>query len=430
MGSLLIRGGRIVDPSRQLDEIGDLLIADGRIVESLGTADETLDARGLIVTPGLIDPHVSLRDPGDEEDETTATGTAAALAGGFTSIACLPDTSPAIDNRASAEFTILQAARARNCHVYPLGAVTKNLAGEELAEIGQLVDGGAVGFTDAHHPIANAEIMRRALEYTRMFQRPIFSFPEVPELIRGGVMHEGFYSTLLGLRGMPTAAETIAVGRDLALAEMTGGRLHLMSISAERSVSQIRQAKQVGVLATCSIAAYSIALDDSHLRSFDSAYKLSPPLRSPEHIAALIDGLKDGTIDAISSDHQPFAVEKKRNELDEAPFGAAGLETVLPICLQTLVEPGHLTWLQLIDKLSTGPARILGLSKGTLQPGAIADVTLIDPERSWTIDSRQFRSRGRNTPFEGWTVRGQAVTVIVDGEIRYRNGEFPIAMHA
>lgn len=425
MKTLLIRGGRLIDPSQDLDRIGNLLIENGKIVASGDVnpaADQTLDVTGLIVVPGLIDLHVSLRDPGDEEDETTVSGTAAALAGGFTSIACLPDTSPAIDSRAAAEFAILQAARARNCHVYPLGAVTKELKGEELAEIGQLVEGGAVGFTDAKNPIHNAEIMRRALEYTRMFGRPIFSFPEVTELIRTGVMHEGFYSTLLGLRGMPAAAETIRVGRDLALAEMTDGRVHLMAISAADSVHQIRRAKAAGVQATCSVTPHHLTLDDSLLRSFDSAYKVSPPLRSRDHIETLIQGLKDDTIDAISSDHQPYSIEKKRNELDEAPFGISGLETVLSICVNSLIEPGHLSWLQLIDKLSTTPARILGLSKGTLQTGFAADVTLIDPAVEWTIDPEKFYSRGRNTPFAGWTVRGRAHTVLVGGEIRYENG--------
>lgn len=426
MGSILIRGGRIVDPTQQIDRAGNLLLVDGKVAGidvPDAAADEVIDAAGLVVTPGFIDLHVSFRDPGDEEDETTSTGTAAALAGGFSSVACLPDTTPAIDSRAAAEFAILQAARARNCRVYPLGAVTKQLHGEELAEMGQLVDGGAVGFTDAKHPITNAEIMRRALEYTRMFRRPIFNHPEVPELIRSGVMHEGYYSTLLGLRGMPAAAETIMVGRDLTLAEMTDGQLHLMTISAKGSVEQIRQAKRDGVKVTCSVTPHHLALDDSNLQSFDSAYKVTPPLRSREHIDALIEGLKDGTIDAISSDHQPYATEKKRNELDTAPFGIAGLETTLAICLRTLVEPGHLTLSALIDKLSSSPARILGLSKGTLKTGTAADVTLFDPQAEWTVDPTQFHSRGRNTPFAGWTVAGQTHTVIVGGEVRFRQGQ-------
>src|SRR3990172_1744518 len=360
MCSILVRGGRVIDPAQNLDRITDLLLRDGRIVgvdAGAAQADEILDATGCIVCPGLIDVHVSLREPGHEEDETTATGTAAALAGGFTSVACMPDTSPVVDNRAAAEFILLQAARAGHCHVFPLGAVAKDHAGAELAEIGQLVEGGAVGFTDAKRPVANAEIMRRALEYTRMFDRPIFNHPQVPELAAGGIMHEGFHSTLLGLRGIPAAAEAIMVGRDIALAELTEGRLHLCCISTEESVDRIRRAKSRGVRVTAEVTPHHLALTDECLRTFDSNCKVDPPLRSREHIDALIEGLKDGTIDVICSDHQPCAQEKKALELDHAPFGIVGLETLLPIAIKTLIEPRHLTWPQLIEKLTLGPAR-------------------------------------------------------------------------
>lgn len=425
MSTILIRGGRVIDPGQNFDRTGNLLLRDGRVAEidpSDDTADEIIDATGLIVSPGWIDLHVSHREPGSEEDETTATATAAALAGGFTGIACLPDTSPVVDNRAAAEFILLQAERAGNCHVFPLGAVTKDHAGQELAEIGQLVEGGAVGFTGAKRPVADAEIMRRALEYARMFDRPIFNHPEVPELVADGVMHEGYYSTLLGLKGMPASAEEIMVGRDIALAEMTGGRLHLMCVTTCHSVEQIRRAKARGVRVTADVAPHHLTLTDESLQSFDANYKVDPPLRPQEHIDALIEGLQDGTIDAISSDHQPYAEEKKNREVDLAPFGIVGLETLLPICLKSLIEPGHLNWPQLIEKLTTGPARVLGLSQGTLQPGADADVTLIDPEQEWTIDPGQFRSLSRNTPFAGWEVRGRVHTVIVRGEVRYRLG--------
>jgi dihydroorotase len=419
--TILIRGGRIIDPSQNIDQIGDLFIQDGRVVgidTGAAEADNVVDAEGLIVCPGLIDAHVSLREPGFEEDETTETGTAAALAGGFTCVACMPDTSPVVDNRGAAEFILLQAERAGNCYVYPLGAVTKNHAGEELAEIGQLVEGGALAFTDAKRPIANAEIMRRALEYTRMFDRPIFNHPQVPELFARGVMHEGFYSMLLGLRGIPAAAEDIMVGRDLALAQMTGGRLHLMCISTANSVDQIRRAKTRGVNVTCEVTPHHLLLTDEALRTFDSNFKVDPPLRSRDHIEACLEGLRDGTIDIICSDHQPYAVEKKDRELDIVPFGIVGLETLLPLCIQALIEPGILTWPQLIAKLTTGPARVLGIDKGTLRPGADADVTLIDPEVAWTIDASQFRSKSRNTPFDGWNVRGRARAVVVRGQVR------------
>lgn len=425
MSTLLVRGGRVIDPTQNFDRVGNLLIRDGRIQEigdSSGSADQVIDANGLIVAPGFIDTHVSFREPGNEDDETIATGTAAALAGGFTTVGCLPDTSPVVDNRAAAEFILLQAERAGHCRVLPLGSVTKEHAGEELSEIGQLVDGGAVAFTGAKRPVANAEIMRRALEYTRMFNRPIFNLPQVPELVAGGVMHEGFFSTLLGLRGMPAAAEEIMVARDIALAQVTGGRVHLMCISTAGAIELIRRAKARGVLVTCEVTPHHLALTDESLRSFDANFKVNPPLRTQEHIDALIGGLLDGTVDAISSDHQPFADEKKSIELDVAPFGIVGLETLLPICVHSLIRPGKLTWPQLIAKLTVGPARVLGIDGGTLRVGSRADVTLIDPNVEWTITPQKFHSQSRNTPFGGWKVQGQVRTVIVGGSIRYRDG--------
>ena len=426
MSTLLIRNGRIIDPDQEIDRSGSLLLCEGRVVglvEPETEADEVIDAAGLIVCPGLIDLHASFREPGNEEDETIASGTAAALAGGFTSVACLPDTSPVVDSRAAAEFVSLQAARAGNCHVFPLGAVTKDHAGEELAEIGQLVDGGAVAFTGAKRPVANAEIMRRALEYTRMFGRPIFNQPRVPELSEGGVMHEGFVSTVLGLRGIPAAAEEIMVHRDVALAELTGGRVHLMCLSTPGAVEEVRRAKRRGVRVTADVTAHHLTLTDESLRTFDSNYKVDPPLRPREFIDALVEGLQDGTIDAIASDHQPHAEEKKSVEVDRAPFGIIGLETLLPLCVRSLVEPGRLTWPQLIATLTTGPARVLGIPKGTLRPGADADVTLVDPDARWTIDPSRFRSLSRNSPFAGWEVRGRAHAVIVHGRVRYRLAE-------
>jgi dihydroorotase len=421
----LIRGGRIIDPGQSIDRVGSLLLRDGRIVgidTGTSVADQVIDASGKIVCPGLIDAHVALREPGNEEDETTSTGTAAALAGGFTSIACLPDTKPAIDNRGAAEFVFLMAQRAGNCNVFPLGAVTKGNNGEELAEIGQLVEGGAVALTDGKRPIANAEIMWRALEYARMFDTPVFNMPQVPELVAKGVMHEGFNSTLLGLPGVPSAAENIMVSRDIALAARTEGRLHLMCVSTSVSIDLIRRARERGVAVSCDVTPHHLALTDDSLKTFDPNFKVDPPLRPQGHVNAMIEGLKDGTIDVISADHQPWAVEKKTCELDYAPFGIVGLETLLPICIQTLIEPEHLTWLELLSKLTTGPAKLLGLQKGTLSPGADADVTIIDPDVEWTIDPEAFRSKSRNTPFAGRTVRGRADQVLVGGEIRYSVG--------
>lgn len=423
MSTLLLKNGRVIDPARNFDSVSDVLIRDGRIAEVgtfAGQADEVFDCTRLIVCPGLIDTHVSLRDPGFEEDETTATATAAALAGGFTTIGSLPDTHPPVDNSAAAEYVILQAARAGNCRVHPLGAVTRDHAGQELADLGQLARSGAVAFSDAKTPIGSAEIMRRALEYSRMFGCPVFSHPQDPTLTAGGVMHEGLQSTLLGLRGMPAAAEAILVSRDIALAELTRGHVHLMCVSTRHAVEQIRRAKEAGLKVTADVTPHHLALTDESLSTYSSQYKVDPPLRSPAHIEALITGLQDGTIDAISADHQPCAAEKKDRELDQVPFGIAGLETLLPICIRTLIDPGRLSWLQLIARLTTGPARILGLDRGTLAPGVEADVTIINPERVWTIDPTRFRSRSRNTPFGGWQVRGLAQAVLVGGEIRYR----------
>ena len=422
MSTLVLRGGRIVDPANQRDAIDDLHIVDGCVADrgvTVENPDEVIDATGLIVCPGFIDVRVSLREPGFEEDETIETGTSAALAGGFTTVGSLPDTEPVVDTRAAAEFVSRQAERARHCRVVPLGAVTKRQRGEELSEMGQLVDGGAAAFTDGKVPIANSEVMRRALQYAAMFDRAILHHPQVPELVAGGVMHDGFYATKLGLCGIPAAAEEIMVRRDIALAEHTGSRIHLMGVSSRNSVEEIRQAQQRGIRVTADVTPNHLALTDACLESFDANYKIDPPLRTPEHVESLVDGLQDGTIGLISSDHQPLASEKKAREIDLVPFGTVGLETLLPICVETLVEPGRLTWMQLVSKLTVGPARLLNLNAGSLAPGAVADVTLIDPIAEWTIDSGQFRSMSRNTPFDGRAVKGRVVSTIVGGEVRY-----------
>ncbi|MEQ8634521.1 dihydroorotase [Gimesia maris] len=423
MKSILIKNGRIIDPSQDLDQLGNLLIENGKITglcEATVTADEIIDATGLIVSPGFIDIHVSLCEPGFEEDETIESGTAAALAGGVTSLGCLPNTSPVVDDRSSAEFILLQAERAANCHVYPLGAITKNHEGKELAEIGQLVAGKAVGFTDADRPIDNAQIMRCALEYTRMFDRPILNRPQVAELTDKGQMHEGFYSTVLGLKGIPSAAEEIMVNRDIALAELTRGRIHLMCISTQNSVSQIRRAKAAGIRVSADVTPHHLTLTDQMLENYDPNFKVLPPLRSQEHIDALIEGLKDGTIDAICSDHTPHAAEKKTDEILGADFGIIGLETLLPVCLQSLITPGHLSWPELIGKLTRGPAQILGLEKGTLAEGADADITLINPDIRYILEPALLKSSSHNTPFLGKELQGRAEVVIVSGEIRFR----------
>ena len=426
MSITLIKHGRIIDPGQEIDCVGDLYFQDEFILgidcaEALSeTPTRVIDASGLIVSPGLIDLHVCLREPGFEEDETTTSGTSAALAGGMTSVGALPNTRPVVDNRAAAEFVRLQADRAGNCHVFPLGAITRNHEGKELADIGQLIEGGAVGFTDGDRSVSNSEVMRRGLEYTNMLKRPVLHRPQVPDLVQGGIMHEGYYSTILGLKGMPAAAEEIMVGRDIALAELTGGQLHLMSISCQQSVDQIQRAQARGVRISADVTPHHLLLTDESLCGFDSACKVDPPFRTEEHIARLVQGLQDGTIAVISSHHQPWADEKKCGELDSDPFGIVGLETLLPLSIRALIEPGYLSWMELLSKFTSGPASILGLTgKGTFQAGADADVTLIDPDIPWKIDAAMFRSQGRNTPFHNWEVRGRAVQVFVLGEERY-----------
>jgi dihydroorotase len=423
--TIQISGGRIIDPCQDIDQIGDLWISRGRILPmgvGFEDAEIVIDARDMIVCPGLIDVHVHLREPGNEEDETIATGAAAALAGGVTSVACMPNTLPAIDTQAAAEFVVLQGQRARQANVYPVGAVSKGRKGEELAELGQLVAGGAVAFTDDGAPVASAALMRRALQYAKMFDRVIMQHCQVPELTVGGVMNEGFESMRLGLGGMPAAAEDIMVARDIRLAEITGGRLHIQHISTARSVELVREGIRRGVRVSAEACPHHFTLTDDRLRSFDSNYKMNPPLRTWADVEAVIGGLIDDTIGIIATDHAPHAREKKMREIDQAPFGIVGLETLIPITVLSLIEPGHLTWPEVIRKLTTNSAQLLGLAKGTLRAGADADVTIIDPHARWTIDPAKFRSKSRNTPFGGWEVRGRAHTVIVSGEVRFTRG--------
>jgi dihydroorotase len=422
MNLLRIINGRLIDPAQNVDQVAELWIRGEEIV-GIGPQPgmrptRTIDAIGKIVCPGLIDMHVHLREPGREEDETIATGSAAALAGGITSVACMPNTDPPLDHQAAAEFVYLQAERAGSANVFPVGCITKGRKGAELAEIGGLVEGGAVAFTDDDVPVVSAEIMRRALEYCRMFDKPVLSHAEDLELTRGGVMHEGRESMWLGLRGMPAAAEEVMIHRDIELAQMTGGLLHILHVSTAGSVELIRRAKEKGVRVTAETCPQYCFLTDKSLHSFDSNFKLNPPLRTENDVQAVIAGVKDGVLDVVASDHMPQAPEKKLRELDQAPFGIVGLETLLPICIKALIEPGHLTWPQLIEKLTWRPAQILGIDRGTLKPGVDADVTIIDPTLEWTIDAAKFVSKSRNTPFAGLKVRGRAHTVIVSGEIK------------
>lgn len=421
--TLLLRGGRVVDPSQGIDRIDDVLVRDGLVV-AIGPAetgaDEMIDATGLIVAPGLVDMHVHLREPGREEDETIETGTRAAIAGGFTSVACIPNTEPPVDTQATVEFIHQKAMRADTCNVFVVGCVSRNREGKELADIGQLVEAGAVAFSDDGAPVYDAELMRRALEYCCMFDKPILAHEEVLELSRGGVMNEGIVSLLLGLAGMPAAAEDVMIGRDTALAESTGGRLHVMHVSTAGGVDLVRMAKARGVRVTAEACPHHFTLTDEALRGFDSNYKMSPPLRTAADVEAIIAGIVDGTIDCIATDHAPHAPEKKMLELDRAPFGIIGLETAVGLSVTRLVATGRIGWPRLIEAMSTLPARILGINRGTLRPGSVADITLIDPECVWQVDVKSFCSKSVNSPFDRWTLRGRAVATIVAGRVKYR----------
>ena len=428
MAEILIRGGRVIDPSQGIDRVADVRIRDG-VIAAIGentTADsatdagevQVIDATGKIVVPGLVDMHVHLREPGREEDETIATGTAAAIRGGFTSIACMPNTDPPLDTQASIEFVRHQAEQADHCNVYSVGCVSKNREGKELAEIGLLAASGAVAFSDDGAPVYNAELMRQAFEYCRMFDRPVLNHAEVPELAGDGVMHEGLVSMQLGLHGIPAEAESAMVSRDIALAEATGGRLHIMHISTSDAVDAVRRAKKRGVRVTTEVTPHHFTLTDEWLTSFDSNFKMNPPLRPKEHRQACIEGLRDGTIDCIATDHAPHAVEKKQREIDQAPFGIVGLETALGLVISQLIRPGLLDWSTAIGKLTINPARILGIPKGTLAIGADADVTIIDPDVVWTVDPSKFVSKGHNTPFTGMKLTGLATMVLVRGQMK------------
>ena len=423
MSSILLQNGRVIDPSQSMDRVTNLLVVDGRIAAydaQPGGEQSIINVSGKIVCPGLIDMHVHLREPGREEDETIETGTAAAVAGGFASIACMPNTDPPIDSQGVVEFIRGQAARVDRCNVFVVACVSKGREGKELAEIGQLVKAGAVAFSDDGAPIGNSELMRRAFEYCLMFDKPVLNHSETRELTEHGVMHEGLVSLSLGLSGMPAAAEDVMTSRDIALAEATGGKYHLMHVSTAGSVDIVRRAKRRDVRVTTEVTPHHFTLTDECLRSFDSNFKMSPPLRGKEHVEAILAGLADGTIDVIASDHAPHAKEKKMQELDQAPFGIVGLETMLGLVITKLITPGVLDWSKAIRKMTINPAKVLGISKGTLSIGADADITVIDPTAKWTVDPGQFHSKSSNTPFAGMELTGRAEMVIVGGKVKFR----------
>jgi dihydroorotase len=425
MSSLLIKNGRILDPANQRDEIADLLIVDGRIAkDAAGTQQpaETIDAKGLIVAPGLIDLHVHLREPGQSAKETLATGTQCAAAGGFTSVVCMPNTAPSVDS-ASVVTWILEKAKAEALvNVFPTGALTKGIAGEELAPIGAMHKAGIVALTDDGHCIQNHEVMRRACEYARMFGLTVMDHCQDYNLVGKGVMHEGRVSTELGLPGWPAVGEEIIVARNGLLAELTGTPIHCQHLSAAGSVRLLREARKRGIPLSGEVCPHHIALTDESIRAFDTNFKMNPPLRSQEHVEALIEGIADGTITVLASDHAPHCAYEKEVEFDQAPFGILGLETELGLFLNLLVHQRKAISLsRLVELYTINPARLLGLDsathglRGTLSAGAIGDVTLIDPDLEWKVNKEQSYSRSRNNPFHNWELKGRAVRTIVAG---------------
>lgn len=423
MSSILIQNGTVLDPAAKMERRADVLLRDGKIAgvgTNLGKADRVIDAVGKFVVPGLIDLHVHFREPGDEEEETVASGAAAAVAGGFTTVCCMPNTKPALDNEGMIEFILREGKRAKLANVLPIGAITKGREGKELAEIGSMHERGAVAFSDDGVGVADASVMRKALQYCRMFDALIMQHCEEPAL-SGGSMHAGLVSTSLGLSGVPAEAEQLMIARDVLLDRTIRCRYHVQHISTAGSVELIRRAKRDGMhWVTAEVAPHHLLLTDESCRSYDTNYKMNPPLRTQADVAACIEGVKDGTIDLLATDHAPHLAEEKELEFPYAPFGILGLECALPLYVRALVEPGHINWMRLIEMMSTRPAQLLKLqSKGTLQVGADADVTIIDPHASWSIDVEQFRSKSRNCPFHGWQVKSRPIMTIVGGDIKW-----------
>lgn len=424
-GSILIRGGRIIDPAQEIDEIGNVAVADGRITaigkNAPNSADTIIDAAGLIVAPGLIDMHVHLREPGGEEKETIESGTAAAVAGGFTAVACMPNTSPALDCESEIEYVLRQAERVGHCRVLPIGAITKGRRGEELAEIGSMVRAGAVAFSDDGDGIADAGMCLQAMRYVNMFDALLIQHCEDKSLSAGGCMHAGITSVRQGLPGMAPAAEDVMVQRDILLARMSGVRYHVAHVSTTGAVEMVRRAKQDGERVSTEVCPHHLLLTDEACAGYDTSFKMSPPLRSQADVAACIEGVRDGTIECLITDHAPHAAQDKQQEFQTAPFGIIGLETALGLFIKALLDANVLTWPELIAAMSTNPARALHTEYGSLRVGSPADITAIAPEQEWTVDAESFKSLSRNTPFDGWKLRGRAVMTMVAGRERYRD---------
>ena len=418
--TLLIQGGHVIDPGR-VNGVADVLIENGTI-SAVGPAltapagATVIQAKGQLVLPGFVDLHVHFREPGFEYKETIQSGTAAAVAGGFTTVCAMPNTNPVNDNQAVTEFMLERAKAAGNAHLCPIGAITKKSEGKELAEIGDLRRAGCVAISDDGKPVMNSLVMRRAMEYARAFDVPVVDHCEDLHLSEGGCMNEGLVSTELGLPGIPSAAEDVMVARNVSLAELTGARLHLAHISTAGSVRMVREAKARGLKVTAEACPHHFTLTEELTRGYNTHAKMNPPLRTMQDVQAIKEGLRDGIIDVIATDHAPHATQEKQQEFTEAPFGIVGLETALSLTL-ALVDEGVLTLESAVDKLATAPAKAFSLNAGTLAVGAPADVAIVDPNREWQVDPSRFRSKSRNTPFAGWKVKGRVTTTIVSGRV-------------
>jgi dihydroorotase len=417
---LLVKNGRVVDPALKIDIVTDVVIRDGKIA-SLGVANisdiPVFDASGLVVAPGFFDIHVHLREPGTEEAETIASGGAAAVAGGFTAVAAMPNTKPPNDNPSITHYIVSEARRSSPARVFPIGAITKEQKGETLAEIGEMFEAGIAGISDDGKPVMDAQLFRRALEYSQMFGLPVIQHCEDLHLSKGGVMHEGFYSTRLGLKGIPSAAEDTMVSRDLILARMTGGKYHVAHLSTRAAVEMVREAKSRGLNISAEVTPHHFSLTDAAVADYDTNAKMNPPLRTSDDVAALIRGLEDGTIDAIASDHAPHHVNLKMLEFDRAPFGITGLETAVGLALTKL----KLSVQRLVELFSANPQRIMKVRNWGLFEGSDADLTILDLNRNWSFDVNQSRSRSRNSPFHGWHFKGKAVATLVGGKVVYQD---------
>ena len=433
--TILLKGGTVIDPASGIATESDLFLRSGH-VEGISAsisreADLIVDLTGLVVSPGFGDLHVHLREPGGEDAETIETGTLAAARGGFTRVACMPNTDPPIDNRGQIEFILRQARASGHCRVHPVAAATVGRQGEQLTDIRELQEAGAVAVSDDGSPIEDAHVMRRLLEYARTWGMLVITHAEEPSLSKAGVMNEGYWSTALGLRGIPAAAEGIAIARDIRLAELADAHLHIAHISTREGVDLLRAAKARGAKVTGETAPHYLMLTDELLKGYDSVYRVNPPLRGEEDRQALIAGIKDGTIDALATDHAPHTQVSKDKELDASPPGMIGLETALGVYTAELIESGLLSWMQLIEKLTVRPAAALGLDAPSLAMGQCADITIIDPARRWKVEPEKFRSKGRNCPFAGRTLTGKAVATILAGRVCYLDslnvtGELPV----